>query len=156
MSEPETEDRRASASHTLGRLVRFMASALDLRYAFVLASQAEERARPRLHDVWLARDYGLRTDFAEVSTSALREEMVAAQLLEILRVAWPHEPDLVGPPDGKLTSLPLHDPKGGLIGHMGVLDPVRRLKSADYLRPLARVAAAELRRFREADEADRP
>jgi hypothetical protein len=134
----------------LQRLVCFVASALDVRFAFLAGLSDARACEPTGRvSVWLAKDYGLRCAFG----STERPENLGADTRvyyeEVLRRLWPAEPDLVGLVPTSATALPLLDSRGRLLGHFGVLNPgpAHRLSEADHLKSLARVAASELERW---------
>jgi hypothetical protein len=146
LKDTPKDDERNSASGTLRRLVCFLASALDVRYAFVSARSGPAVAEGRLA-LWLARDYGLRSDFAEIDLGSLAPAAPRGVDLGLaLRLAWPHEPDLRG---GETVGLDLLGAGGRPVGHLGLLDTEGRgrLSALEHLRPLARTAAAELERW---------
>lgn len=145
--EDEAEDARADTSRALRRLVGFVASALDVRFAFVVALGPP--ARPRRLALWLARDYGLRTELEEVEVHESLGEPASPDLGALLRRVWPHEPELAEAKPGGCVFLPLVDSDTRLAGYLGVLDPERvgRFCSHERLGPLARRAAAEVERW---------
>jgi len=135
-------DAAAAASDTLLRLVRFAASAGDARYAFVMAPVP--LAPRRLH-VWLARDYGVRTDRRTlVLDHGEAAPSTPAECVRALRRLWPDEAELAG---RALASsgvvVPLADGGGRLLGQLGVLEP-GCLFAGDRLTPLGPLAAAQL------------
>jgi hypothetical protein len=148
MSEDRTTDGTGTEGETLTRLVRFLASALDVRYAFVAAHPGRPGGGLTL---WLARDYGLRTAFADLAAApgSLGLEAGRLDLAACLRLAWPHEPELVEASNAPGARVTLVDAAGRALGEMGVLDPdrARRFTNPERLRPLARTATAELLRF---------
>ena len=147
MADPVVDDERTRASDTLGRLVRFLASALDVRYAFVAAPRVGDGVGTRVA-LWLARDYGLRT---ESSVVALPEGLPEASpyVESALRLAVPLElerPDLA---PGRIVSVELFGTGRRSIGRLGILDPGGRRALCEEARllPIARRAAAELERW---------
>jgi hypothetical protein len=145
-----TDEEHESAAANLRRLVSFLASALDVRYAFV--STPRPSAPQARMSLWLARDYGLRSEAAQgddvevVPTSGVPSPL---DILSVLRGVWPDEVDLAGLDHRHVVSLLLLARGGGVMGHMGIVDPVgRRVRlGAELLRPLARRAAAELEQW---------
>ncbi|HSD27199.1 MAG TPA: hypothetical protein VLL75_07840 [Vicinamibacteria bacterium] len=129
--------------------MRFVASALDVRYAFVSAFPGRGGVVAGRLAVWLARDYGLRTDYAEVDVLPGETLSSSLDLLSVLRRGWPQEPELAGVGPEGAFSLALSAGDGRRVGHLGVLDTEGRvrLSSREHLRPLARAAAAELERW---------
>jgi hypothetical protein len=127
----------------LRRLVCFVASALDVPYAFIagLAAPPGEGTVPCL-TVWLARDFGLQFEFARLYGLAPSSPDYA----EALRRIWPATPGLAPLAAACGPGLPLHDRRGELIGHLAALnpDPSRRKADQARLQPLAPVAAARL------------
>ena len=98
MSTVRREGQRPSGdpADLLQRLVCFVASALDVRFAFVAGLSAPRPGEPKGSvAVWLARDYGLRFAFGRTERPEdLRAE--ARPYEDVLRRLWPAEPDLVG------------------------------------------------------------
>ena len=84
MGECEAEDARSCANRTLRRLVGFVASALDVRFAFVVAFNPP--GEPQRGTLWLARDYGLRSTFAEFDVPE-NEEMKRLLVHGLLHLA---------------------------------------------------------------------
>ena len=147
--DASNDEERTSASGALRRLVCFLASALDVRYAFVLALHHEgEGSRTRV-DVWLAKDYGLRSEYAEPDIALCPPTPSTLDLVSVLRAAAPHEPELASIERKAVVSLPLVASSGRWLGHLGIVDAEghRRLSAPEHLRPLARPAAAELSRW---------
>jgi hypothetical protein len=148
----EDEPARASAGGTLRRLVCFLASALDVRFAFVLAFGPEGgRARVPVTS-WLAKDYGLRSEVTEVDLHAPPPTPARLDVLSVLQRAYAHEPELAGGSEADVVSLPLIADDRRFLGYLGIVDPEGRriLTAPEHLRPLARTAAAEVRRWLEA------
>jgi hypothetical protein len=147
--DAEKDDERTTASGALRRLVCFLASALDVRYAFVLALHHEGEGSPTRVDVWLAKDYGLRSEYAEPDIALYPPTPSTLDLVSVLRAAAPHEPELASIERKAVVSLPLVAASGRWLGHLGIVDPEgrRRLSAPEHLRPLARTAAAELSRW---------
>jgi len=140
---------RGFRSASVPEAVRFAAAACDARYAFVVAfGPALASSGPRRVHFWVARDYGLRTEWAplDLATDQAAPSTPADCVLALRRI-WPDEAELSG-----LTSMaascltvPLLDDGGRLLGHMGILDPGPAcLYGRDRLPPLGRVAAAQL------------
>ena len=149
-----TGARRSGASPKsdpthLRRLVCFVASALDVRFAFVAGLSA-----PRPGEttgsvaVWLARDYGLRFEFGRTH----RPENLGAESRpyeEVLHRLWPAELELVRLMAAGGPALPIVDSRGQLLGHLAALNagPAHRFSEAERLRSLAPLAASELERW---------
>ncbi len=146
VGESESEETRGSASRTLLRLVGFVASALDVRFAFVVAF--DPPSEPRRLSLWLARDYGLRSDFAQLETPE-GVESAGLPLGRVLHRALPHEPELADTRPTHCFTLPLLDARGQLAGHLGVLDAEGscRFATRERLGPLTRRAAVEVERW---------
>jgi hypothetical protein len=144
--ECEAEDSRCAASRTLHRLVGFVASALDVRFAFVAAFAPPPE--PRRVSLWLARDYGLRSEFTQLETPE-GDLSTGVSLGHILQRALPHEPGLAETRPSACLSLPLFDTRGRVAGSLGILDVegTCRFAARDRLVPLARRAAAEVERW---------
>jgi hypothetical protein len=136
-------------SDLLRRLVCFIASALDVRFAIVAGLSAPRAGEPKGSvAVWLARDYGLRFAFGRTERPEdLRAESRPYE--EVLRRLWPAEPDLVALMEVCGPALPVQDSQGRLLGHLAVLDPgpAHRLSETDRLNSLVRLAATELERW---------
>jgi hypothetical protein len=133
------------AGRALRRLVGFVASALDVRFAFVVA--LDPSATPSSLTLWLARDYGLRTETSELTGPVVQGSEL--DLAPLLRQALPCEPELAGITRSHCVSLPLFDSSRRLVGHLGVVDPDRscRFSARDRLAPLARRASEEVARW---------
>ena len=143
------EQEHESATANLRRLVSFLASALDVRYAFVSTPRPSLAAPQVRMSLWLARNYGLRSQLAEVDFVPASGVPSHLDVLSILRGSWPDEVDLAGLDHSHVVSLLLLARSGEVVGHMGIVDPEgRRVRSgAELLRPLAKRAAAELERW---------
>jgi hypothetical protein len=141
------EDERAQAAATLRRLVTFTASALDVRFAFVVAFGDAHHPAEAPAAVWLGKDFGLRSIRAEIAwsdpTGALEE------IAPVLRAAFPQEAALGRIGAGTTTSLALRDDDARLIGHLGIADPGRvcALAAREHLHTLLRPAVAEVGRW---------
>ena len=131
----------------LQRLVCFVASALDVRFAFVTG--LADLRNPNTVAVWLARDYGLRGSFGRVERPENPKADARLYYEDVMRRLWPDEPDLVGLVPTSALPLPLVDSGGRLLGHFAVVNPgpAHRLAEAEHLQSLARVAANELERW---------
>jgi hypothetical protein len=107
-----------------------------------------ESSRTRV-DVWLAKDYGLRSEYAEPDIALDPPTPSTLDLVSVLRAAAPHEPELASIERKAVVSLPLVASSGRWLGHLGIVDPEghRRLSAPEHLLPLARPAAAELSRW---------
>jgi hypothetical protein len=143
----EAEGARCGASRALRRLAGFMASALDVRFAFVMAFEPPDD--PDHVTLWLARDYGLRSEYAQVEVSEGEGEPARLDHGLLLRKAWPHEPELADIRPGRSVSLALVDSHGRVVGHLGILDSERscRLSARERMAPLGRRATAEVERW---------
>lgn len=151
---PPEPDPRLDAATTLRRLVTFVAAALDSRYAFVAAFDrgGPERAAQSV-TLWLARDYGLSS---ELTRLALPDDDPALRVdyVRMLRRVWPNGPELARMTADHCVAVPLLDPNGRLLGHLGLADrgPGSRVEQRERLHPLARRAATEVQRWsRESD-----
>jgi hypothetical protein len=146
-SEFMRHSESAEAAGTLRRLVCFAASALDVRLAFVIALPPEGGGPGPRCAVWLAKDYGLRSCFAELD---LPEGIGApGEVARILVSAFPSESSLAGIGDASSVVLPLWDPRNRPLGYLGVAGPGRNnaWSCPEHLRPLVRPAANEVARF---------
>jgi len=145
--EARPDETALDAGRALLRLVGFLASALDVRFAFVVA--IDPPAREGGLTLWLARDYGLRVEAGALPRPLDEVTGAALDLVPLLRQALPHEPELTGITGADCVSLPLLDAHGRLVGHLGVVDPDRscRYSARDRLRPLADRAAQEVARW---------
>jgi hypothetical protein len=139
-------DERAQAAATLRRLVTFTASALDVRFAFVVAFGDPDHPAKTPAAVWLGKDFGLRSVCAEIDWSDPGGAL--AEIAPVLRAAFPQEAALGRVGAGTATSLPLLT-GGRLIGHFGIADPVRvcALQAREHLHTLLRPATAEVGRW---------
>lgn len=148
---PPVDADRSAASRTLRRLVCFVAGALDVRFAFVAAFEANESSPVVRHaSLWLARDFGLRSDFARIELAeALPAQAVSADWATALRRVLPDEPE--GPEHATMrgVTVALRDPRDRVFGHLGLLTsgPGSGLFLRERLQPLGRLAAAELLRW---------
>ena len=148
MADPIDEDERTTASDTLRRLVRFLASALDVRYAFVVTPVPGEGAGKGGLALWVARDYGLRADLVVVELKE-RPPEASLDVVTALRLALPLEVEHLGRGHDRIVSVEVLGSGGRPIGRLGILDAQGRrgLFDAERLAPLARRAAAELERW---------
>jgi hypothetical protein len=138
------------AEDLLQRLVCFVASALDVRYAFVTELRVAQAADAKASvAVWLARDYGLQFEHRELDD---REGLLDGPwpYPEVLRKLWPEVPELAALKRECWRGLPLYDSSGQLLGHLAALNPgsARRISETERLQSLVGVAAAELARRR--------
>jgi hypothetical protein len=152
-NDPKDDPACHAASTTLRRLVSFVAAAFDARYAFVAGLAGREGGLgTRRASLWLARDYGLSPALERLDDLAVEPACVArGDYLALLRGLWPHDPALARVTTTSCLSVPLLDPEGRLLGHLGLVESgqVFRLYGKERLRPLARLAAAELRTWAE-------
>jgi hypothetical protein len=140
-----------AACRTLRRLVCFVAAALDVRFAFVAAVEDPLAARGvRSASLWLARDFGLRSDFARLELpEALPEGASSADWATALRQVWPDEHELAEPAEVRCITVALCDPPDRVVGYLGLVDSElgSGLLLLERLRPLRRLALAELQRW---------
>ncbi|HVQ31656.1 MAG TPA: hypothetical protein VMV21_18805, partial [Vicinamibacteria bacterium] len=141
----------SAASRTLRRLVCFVAGALDVPFAFVAAFEANESSTLVRHaSVWLAKDFGLRSEFARIELpETISAPVVNPNWAAALRRILPDEPDL--PEQGTMrgVTVALRDSRDQVFGHLGLLasGPASGLFLRERLQPLGRLAAAELLRW---------
>jgi hypothetical protein len=142
----QDDEERAQAAATLRRLVTFTASALDVRFAFVVAFADPDDPAQAPAVMWLGKDFGLRSACAEVAWSDRIDAL--PEIARVLRAAFPHEADL-GRCAGATTSLPLRDADGRVLGHLGIADPTRgcSLAAREQLRTLLPPAIVEVARW---------
>lgn len=144
----EGQSPSGDPAEPLQRLVCFVASALDVRFAFVAGLSAPRPGEPKGSvAVWLARDYGLRFAFGRTERPEdLRAESRPYE--DVLRRLWPAEPDLVGLMEVCGPARPVFS-RGELLGHLALLDsaPAHRLAEGERLSSLLRLAATELERW---------
>jgi hypothetical protein len=127
-----------------------LAAALDVRFAFVAAlDESESSPGGRSASLWLARDFGLRSEFARIDLSEDLPEGVSADWAPILRRVWPDEQELAVHADVRCVTVALCGPDDRVFGHLGLVDSGRAsgLLLLERLRPLRRLAAAELLRW---------
>lgn len=146
---PPEDLGQIAACRTLRRLVCFVAAALDVRFAFVAAFEELAAARGvRNASLWLARDFGLRSEFVRVELPEAPPE-VSADWAPALRRVWPDEQELAEHTDVRCIAVALCDPQERVFGHLGLVDSGRApgLLLLERLRPLRRLASAELLRW---------
>jgi hypothetical protein len=136
---------------TCARLVRFMASAFDTRYAFIAflgARGGSPSACPL--SLWLTRDHGLSVECIDGHLPDGPTSPEGLDGLCVLRRLRPLDSALRAMEKGGSVTIPLFDPQGALLGQLGVADPGAhwRLLERERLKPLARVAEAELTALR--------
>jgi hypothetical protein len=144
-----TENPSGDPADELQRFVCFVAAALDVPYAYItgLAPRRGGRRAPGL-TVWLARDYGLKFEFAQLygfhGDAAAPDDHV-----EALQRLWPQVPGFASVLAAGEPPRPLRDRRGTLLGHLAALDApaAGRQGLAERLEPLARVAALKLERW---------
>ncbi len=148
---PPQDTDRVTAFRSLRRLVSFVAAALDVRFAFVAAFEHAESSREvRNVSLWLAKDFGLRSDFVQVELpEPLPAQAVSADWAPTLRGILPAEQELAEHRAVRCVTVALYDPRERILGHLGLLDsgPASGLSQWERLRPLGRPAAAELLRW---------
>jgi hypothetical protein len=147
---PEKGEDRFDASGTLRRLVCFVAAALDVRYAFVAVFGGPESTPPlRRVSFWLAKDFGLRSAFALLELPAeTSDAAVPFECARTLHGLWPAETELAGLTEAGCVTVPL-PLDGGLLGQLGILvsGPAANFRHQERLRPMARLAKAEVERW---------
>jgi hypothetical protein len=143
----EPEDARCTAGRSLLRLVGFVASALDVRFAFVVAF--EPPGGPRSLAIWLARDFGLRSEYGRLELTPGEATAATRDFGQLLGRVWPHEPELAEIRPDRCVSLSLKSADGHAVGYLGILEAERncRLGARERLAPLARRAGAEVEQW---------
>jgi hypothetical protein len=148
---PPTDADRLAASHTLRRLVCFVAGSLDVRFAFVAALEVYESPRAiGSASLWLAKDFGLRSEFARIELpQPMAAQAVNADWAPALRRLLPNEPELAELATMRCLTVALRDPRDRVFGQLGLLDsgPASGLFLRERLQPLGRLAATELQRW---------
>lgn len=147
---PPEDLGQIAACRTLRRLVCFVAAALDVRFAFVAAFEEPASSRGgRNASLWLARDFGLRSEFVRAELPGALPEGVSSDWATALRHVWPNEQELAERAEVRCIAVALCDPHERVLGHLGLLDSGQGpgLLLLERLRPLRRLAVAELQRW---------
>ena len=136
-------------------LVKHLASALRVRYAFVSECVDGAEARVRTRAIWNGGSFGENFEYDVTGTPCLRvlEGDVAHYGRDVQRL-FPADKDLVELGAESYLGVPVLDPSGPLVGHLVILDdkPMPDTSRAlPILRTFAARAGAELARLR-ADE----
>src|SRR5438445_564658 len=136
-------------------LVKHLASALRVRYAFVSECVDGAEARVRTRVIWNGGSFGENFEYDVTGTPCLRvlEGDVAHYGRDVQRL-FPADKDLVELGAESYLGVPVLDPSGPLVGHLVILDdkPMPDTSRAlPILRTFAARAGAELARLR-ADE----
>jgi hypothetical protein len=146
---PDPEPR-FGAGPTLRRLVAFVAAALDAQYAFIAAFDADAADTGGV-TLWMARDFGLGTEFAQMAVpeGAWPQVRRGDYAHALRRYWWSGTEPLAELTAAHCIAVPLLDARGRLLGHLGLLDPGTAcgFSQLDRLQPLARLAATEVQRW---------
>jgi len=134
------------------RVVRHIALALNLRYAFVTECTTEENSRVRTLAFWNGEDFSEEIAYDVKSTPC--ERVIAGEICsypENLQALFPQDRDLINLGAQGYLAAPLFGATGKVIGHLAVLDnkPLK-LSAAELsiVKIFAARAGAELERLR--------
>jgi PAS domain S-box-containing protein len=133
-------------------LVRHLAAALQMRYAFVAECTDATNTRVRTLAFWMGRDFGENFDYALVGTPC--EGVIGGDICyhpSQLRALFPEDQDLVKLCAESYLGVPIFDSRGGVIGHLAALDdkPLPdNPRGVSILKIFATRAGAEMERKR--------
>jgi transcriptional regulator with GAF, ATPase, and Fis domain len=123
-------------------LVRHLASALQVRYAFVAECQDRARTRTRTLAFWKGDDFGENFDY-EVAATPCRTvlEGELCHYPEQVQQLFPGDRDLLELGAQRYLGVPIADTSGRLIGHLAVLDDNPLLDASQGI-PIMQIFAA--------------
>ncbi|MBL8046562.1 MAG: GAF domain-containing protein [Anaerolineales bacterium] len=104
-------------------LVRHLAAALQVRYAFVAECTDASRTRVRTLAFWMGKDFGENFEYALAETPC--EAVIGGEICyhpNKVREMFPHDADLVKLEAESYLGIPLRDSGGNIIGHLAALD----------------------------------
>jgi formate hydrogenlyase transcriptional activator len=131
-------------------LVRHLAHALQVRYAFVAECTDETKKQVRMLAFWQGKDFGDNIEFPLAGTPC--ENVVqgdACLYPERLQALFPGDEGLVTLGAQSYAGVPLHNATGSILGHLVVMDDKPRVFSEQafsFLKIFATRAGAELER----------
>ena len=137
-------------------LVRHLASALHVRYAFVTECLEGMGNRARTLAFWKGEGFGENFEYDVATTPCMKvlEGEISYHRQDVQRL-FPNDKDLVELGAESYLGLPILDSQGRVIGHLAVLDdkPMGEVPSGmSVLKVFATRAAAELERLRAEDK----
>ena len=133
-------------------VVRHLASALQIRYAFVAECLGENKTRARTLAFWSGEGAGENFEYDVAGTPC--QEVLEGKVRQCPRnvqALFPLDRDLVDLGAESYLGLPMLDARGGVIGHLAVLDdkPMEENpRTVALLKIFAARAGAELERQR--------
>lgn len=137
-------------------LVRHLARALRVQYAFLAECTDHTKIRVRTLAFWVGQDFGDNVDYLLRGTPC--EKVVGGDVCcypERLQGLFPEDKDLVALNAESYLGVPLYDSSGNILGHLVVMDnrPMKvRPQDVSILRIFAARAGVELER-KHAEEA---
>jgi len=137
-------------------LVRHVAAALHVRVAFVTECVAESKSTVRTLAFWNGGDFGENIEYDLKPTPCLA--VVAAGEVGFhprnLQGLFPGDTYLPGLRAESFLGVPVHDPRGEVVGHLAVMDdkPMEEPRGVSILQTFAARAGAELARMRAEDK----
>jgi transcriptional regulator with GAF, ATPase, and Fis domain len=133
-------------------LVRYLATALRVRYAFVTACHHGERMRAEMLAFWTGESFGDNCSYDVEPTPCNKVlEGNICQYGENLQSLFPEDRDLVALGAQSFLGVPMFNASGVVIGHIAILDDKPMADDAQrisVLRIFAARGAAELERLR--------
>jgi PAS domain S-box-containing protein len=105
-------------------LVRSLAEALDVRYAFISECLDSPAIRVRAFAFWNSNDFGenFEYDLQTTPCEGVINGRVCQYYPEQIQSLFPEDPDLAELQAQSYAGIPLLDSKGKLLGHLAVLD----------------------------------
>jgi predicted ATPase/transcriptional regulator with GAF, ATPase, and Fis domain len=104
-------------------LVRHLASALQVRYAFVAKCTDARKTRVRTLAFWQGDHIGQNVEYDVAETPCLKVlDGTVCQYADNIRACFPHDRDLVELNAESYIGLPILNTAGEVIGHLAVLD----------------------------------
>ncbi|MGH8728063.1 MAG: GAF domain-containing protein [Burkholderiales bacterium] len=148
----------ATGSDFFQSLVRHLAAALDVRYAFVAECQGDKKARARSRAFWKGDGFGENFEY-ETTATPCRHVLEGKTVFfpDRLQALFPGDPDLVALNAESYLGVPLLDHARQVIGHLAVLDvfPMETIpRDVSVLQTFASRAGAEIERM-QAQERER-
>jgi predicted ATPase/transcriptional regulator with GAF, ATPase, and Fis domain len=133
-------------------LVRHLASALEVRYAFVAECRDKSRTRAKSLAFWKGEGFGENFEYHLAETPCMKVvDGTVCHYSENVQERFPNDRDLVGLGVESYLGAPMLDASGHVIGHLAVLHnrplPEDQWRTA-VLKIFAARAGAELQRLR--------
>jgi transcriptional regulator with GAF, ATPase, and Fis domain len=136
-------------------MVRHLAAAIPVRYAFVTECANPERTRARILAFWNGNDFTEEFEYevAKTTCAAVYQGETCFYASELQRL-FPAETALVDLQGESYIGLPLLNTTGEFIGHLAVIDtqPMAEPRGMDVLKIFAARAGAELERKKAEDD----